>query len=307
MSLHGLLSVTIGVPNVDETAAYYTDFGLTPGEDGWFSTADAGRQLRLRHAPIRRLLELKVGADDPDDLARAAAGLARLGVPCEQNGTSVQTTEPVTGTRVVLDVAPRTRQDAIAATLYNGPGRLDRPDTRAPGFTRPDQVRPRKLGHAVLGSTDYAASTAFFTEGLGFKVSDRIKGVGAFMRCSTDHHNVLVLAAPVSFLHHTSWQVDDVDDVGRGAQAMLEGRPERHVWGLGRHYAGSNFFWYLKDPAGNFSEYYSDMDCIIDDQLWTPEDLEGARGLFAWGPPPPPSFLHPEDLAAMMTGAHSAR
>ena len=307
MSLHSLLSVTIGVPNVPETAAYYADFGLTPGEDGWFSTADAGRQLRLRHAPIRCLLELRVGAEDADDLARAAAGLARLGVPCEQNGSSLQTAEPVTGTRVVLDVAPLTRQDAIAATPYNGPGRLDRPDTRAPGFTRPDRVRPRKLGHAVLGSTDYAASTAFFTEGLGFKISDRIKGVGAFMRCSTDHHNVLVLAAPVSFLHHTSWQVDDVDDVGRGAQAMLEGRPERHVWGLGRHYAGSNFFWYLKDPAGNFSEYYSDMDCIVDDQLWTPEDLEGARGLFAWGPPPPPSFLHPEDLAAMMTGAHSAR
>jgi len=48
------------------------------------------------------------------------------------------------------------------------------------------------------------------------------------------------------------------------------------------------------------------MDCIIDDQLWTPQDLEGAQGLFSWGPPPPPSFLHPEDLAAMMTGAHSA-
>ena len=74
-------------------------------------------------------------------------------------------------------------------------------------------------------------------------------------------------------MHHTSWQVDDID-VGRGAFAMLEGRPERHVWGLGRHYAGSNFFWYLKDPAGNFSEYYSDMDRIVDDQLWTPEDLE---------------------------------
>ena len=47
MSLHGLLSVTIGVPNVDETAAYYTDFGLTPGKDGWFSTADAGHQPQL--------------------------------------------------------------------------------------------------------------------------------------------------------------------------------------------------------------------------------------------------------------------
>jgi catechol 2,3-dioxygenase-like lactoylglutathione lyase family enzyme len=307
MSLHGLLSVTIGVPNVAETAAYYAEFGLAPAEDGWLATRDAGKQLRILPAPTRRLLELRVGADDPDDLARAAAGLTRLGVPQELRGTSLEATEPVTGVRVVLDVAPRTRQDTVPATPYNGPGRLDRPGTRAPGLVRADRVRPRKLGHAVLGSTDHQATMAFFVDGLGFKVSDRIKDVGAFMRCSTDHHNVLVLGAPVSFLHHTSWQVDDIDDVGRGACAMLEGRPERHVWGLGRHYAGSNFFWYLKDPAGNFSEYYSDMDCIIDDQLWTPEDLEGARGLFSWGPPPPPSFLHPEDLAAMMTGAHSAR
>ncbi len=307
MSLHGLLSVTIGVPNVAETTAYYAEFGLAPAEDGWLASRDAGRQLRILPAPTRRLLELRVGADDPDDLARAAAGLTRLGVPQQLRGTSLEATEPVTGVRAVLDVAPRTRQAAVPATPYNGPGRLDRPGTRAPGLVRAERVRPRKLGHAVLGSTDHRATMAFFTDGLGFKVSDRIKDVGAFLRCSTDHHNVLVLAAPVSFLHHTSWQVDDIDDVGRGACAMLEGRPERHVWGLGRHYAGSNFFWYLKDPAGNFSEYYSDMDCIIDDQLWTPEDLEGARGLFSWGPPPPPSFLHPEDLAAMMTGAHSAR
>ena len=75
MSLHGLLSVTIGVPNVEETSAYYAEFGLTPGEDGWLSTTDAGRQLRLMPAPTRRLIEMRVGADDPDDLARAAAGL----------------------------------------------------------------------------------------------------------------------------------------------------------------------------------------------------------------------------------------
>ncbi len=91
------------------------------------------------------------------------------------------------------------------------------------------------------------------------------------------------MQAPVGFLHHTSWQVDDVDDVGRGAAAMLDGHPDRHVWGLGRHHAGSNFFWYLKDPAGNFSEYYSDMDAVIDDQLWTPETLEGAKGAVQLG------------------------
>jgi catechol 2,3-dioxygenase-like lactoylglutathione lyase family enzyme len=305
MSLHGLLSVTIGVPNVADTAAYYAEFGLEPDGDGWFATADAGRQLRIEYAPTRRLLELRIGADDPDDLARIRASLDRTGVTATAGETILRTAEPVTGARVLVETAPRLAQDRIPATPYNGPGRVERPDDRAPGFSRPDRVRPRKLGHAVLGSTDPDRSMAFFIDGLGFKVSDRIKGAGAFMRCSTDHHNVLVLGAPVNFLHHTSWQVDDVDEVGRGACAMLAGNPERHVWGLGRHYAGSNFFWYLKDPAGNFSEYYSDMDCIVDDQLWTPEDLEGARGLFAWGPPPPPSFVHPEDLAAMMTGAHS--
>jgi hypothetical protein len=48
------------------------------------------------------------------------------------------------------------------------------------------------------------------------------------------------------------------------------------------------------------------MDCIIDDQLWKPEVFEGAKGLFSWGPPPPPSFILPEDLAAHMVGAHQA-
>jgi hypothetical protein len=71
MSLHGLMSVTIGVPNVGETAAYYTDFGLVPDSGGWFSTADAGRQLRIVPAPTRRLVEMRVGVDDQDDLARA--------------------------------------------------------------------------------------------------------------------------------------------------------------------------------------------------------------------------------------------
>jgi catechol 2,3-dioxygenase-like lactoylglutathione lyase family enzyme len=315
MALHRLTSITMGVPNVEETAAYYAEFGLQPGHapgkargrEVWFGTRDGGRQLHIVASPTRRLVDLHVGVDDDDDLARAAGNLQRLGIDVQRGPDWISAVDKATGTRAYLEIAGRLRQDAVPPTPYNGPGRFERPSTRAPGVLRTDRVMPRKLGHAVLGSTEAEVTKAFFVTGLGFKVSDHIKGAGTFMRCSTDHHNVLVLQAPVSFLHHTSWQVDDVDDVGRGACAMLHDHPERHVWGLGRHYGGSNFFWYLKDPAGNFSEYYSDMDCIVDDQLWTPQDLEGAQGLFSWGPPPPPSFLHPDDLAAMMTGAHSAR
>ena len=306
MSLHRLTSVTMGVPNVAETAGYYTEFGLRPVGDGWFATQDGGRQLRVVPAATRRLVELHVGVDDPDDLARVAARLTSLGISPHRTPARLSAVEKATGVRATLEVAARLTQPEVPATPYNGPGRVERHDDRAPGILREGSVRPRKLGHAVVGTTDLEATTAFFTDGLGFKASDYIKGAGAFLRCSTDHHNLLALNAPVSFLHHTSWQVDDVDEVGRGAAAMLAEHPERHIWGMGRHHAGSNFFWYLKDPAGNFSEYYSDMDCIIDDQLWKPEVLEGARGLFSWGPPPPPSFLAPEDLAALMTGSHSA-
>ncbi|WP_405728445.1 VOC family protein [Streptomyces sp. NBC_01537] len=305
MALHRLSSVVMGVPDTGRTAAYYTDFGLAPEADGWFSTRDGGRQLRITHAPTRRLVELTVGVDHPDDLAEAAHRLDRLGVPVQRDAGALIAYEKTTGVRAVLRVEPRVAQPETPPTPYNGPGRIERSGTRAPGITRDTPVRPRKLGHAVLGTTDFEATTGFFRDGLGFKVSDLMGDVGAFLRCSTDHHNVLVLAAPVAFLHHTSWQVDDVDEIGRGAMAMLEDHPERHVWGLGRHHAGSNFFWYLKDPAGNFSEYYSDLDCVVDDQLWKPEVFEGAKGLFNWGPPPPPSFIRPDDLAALMTDSHS--
>ncbi|MET8832123.1 VOC family protein [Streptomyces sp. NPDC004610] len=304
MPLHRLNSLVIGVPDVAATTAYYSDFGLTRHTDGWFSTRDAGRQLKIVSAPTRRLIEVSIGVDDSDDLDRIARRLTRLGLAAHRAGGTLTTEEPIAGFRAVVRVAARIVQDEEPPTPYNGPGRVERRPGRAPGLLRQHPVRPRKLGHVVVGSTDHEATMRFFTEGIGFRISDYIKGHGAFLRCSTDHHNVLVLGAPVNFLHHTSWQVEDIDEVGRGAFAMLEQHPERHVWGLGRHHAGSNFFWYLKDPAGNFSEYYSDMDTIPEDQLWTPEALEGAKGLFNWGPPPPPSFLHPDDLADLMTGAH---
>ncbi|MEU3735105.1 VOC family protein [Streptomyces sp. NPDC033538] len=317
MSLHRLTQIVMGVPNVEQTAAYYTDFGLMPTGDlpgasavpqaasHVLSTVDGGEQLRIVHSERRRLVELGVGADDVDDLDRVAASLARLDVPVHRTAGSVTAVDPGTEVLVRVELASRLQQTPAPAAPYNSPGLDVRLQERAPGILREGPVRPRKLGHVVLGSTDQETSQRFFQQGLGFKVSDTVKGLAAFMRCSSDHHNVLVQQAPVAFLHHTSWQVDDVDEIGRGATAMLEADPDRHTWGLGRHHIGSNFFWYLKDPAGTFSEYYSDLDCIVDDALWKPGVFEGAKSLYAWGPPPPPSFLAPEDLAALMTGAHT--
>jgi catechol 2,3-dioxygenase-like lactoylglutathione lyase family enzyme len=305
MPLHRLTRITIGVPNVAETAAYYTEFGLNPGGDAAFSSVDGGEQLRIAHAPIRRLLELGVGVEDSDDLHRIASRLARIEASHVLHDGRLTATDPGTGVTVSVTPSPRISRQTNPAPPSNGPGRHERTNDRAPGLLRQTPVRPRKLGHVVLGSTDLEASGRFFIDGLGFKVSDRAGDVAMFLRCSDDHHNVLIQAAPVAFLHHSSWEVEDIDEIGRGAHKLLEGHPERHIWGLGRHHIGSNFFWYFKDPAGNFSEYYSDMDCILDDAIWQPEVFTDLRAIYNWGPPVPASFIQPDDLAALMAGAHT--
>jgi catechol 2,3-dioxygenase-like lactoylglutathione lyase family enzyme len=304
MALHRLTSIIIGVPQVAPVAAYYEEFGLTATASGGFATADGGEQLRLVAAPRRRLVELGIGADDADDLGRVAANLARLGVATKRMPDAVVAEDAGAEVRVVVRIAPRLGQ-AGATPAINGAGYTGRTNERANAILREAPVRPRKLGHVVVGTTDLAASQRFFVDGMGFKVSDTVKGLASFLRCSTDHHNLLVQAAPFPLLHHTSWQVDDVDEIGRGAHALIAKDPARHVWGLGRHHIGSNFFWYLKDPAGNFTEYYADLDCIVDDELWTPGVWDGAKSLYSWGPPVPSSFLAPDDLVEMMQQRHA--
>lgn len=316
MPLHRVDSLTLGVPDVGAAASFYEDFGLTRTDLGTsntttFATREGGDQLSIVQSRRRRLVEATFAADDADDVSRICSALQALGVVAEITTditgavTGCVATEVVTDVRVRVTIAPRLIQKPVPAPVYNGPGRSDRVNARAAGILREARVMPRRLGHFVLGTTDFERTTTFFIEGLGFRVSDVIRDVGVFLRCSTDHHNVLVQRAPVPFLHHTSWQVEDIDEVGRGAMDMVSTDPGRHVWGLGRHYAGSNFFYYLKDPAGNFAEYHSDMDCIPEDAIWTPEELEGAKGLFSWGPPPPPSFIDPEDLAELMVSEHA--
>ncbi|WP_246292341.1 hypothetical protein [Lentzea indica] len=122
MALHGLGKVTIGVPNVAETIAYYEDFGLERLGDGRFATRDGGEQLEIVAAPLRRLVLLTVAADDPDDIGAIAARLRRLDVPLTADMTSLHTNDPATGTAVRVEVRSRVAFDPpVAATPYNGP------------------------------------------------------------------------------------------------------------------------------------------------------------------------------------------
>jgi catechol 2,3-dioxygenase-like lactoylglutathione lyase family enzyme len=306
MPLHRLSHIEVGVPAsvLDATRGFYREFGLAEIAPGRFATGDGGEQLALVEAKRRALLALTVGVDDADDLGRTAVSLAKLGIATERSGETPRTREPNTGTGVTLAIEPRLVQKGEAQLATNGPGRTARVDARSSAaVARAETPRPHKLSHVVTTSTDAAASRRFFVDGLGFRVSDEVPGIGAaFLRCSTDHHNVLVQSGPLTFLHHTAWEMDDVDAVGTAAAALVAADPRRHAWGLGRHGIGSNYFWYLRDPAGSFAEYTSDLDVIADDEAWRVASSLPAHGLAAWGPPVPREFLAPEDIMALATG-----
>lgn len=306
MALHGLSCLTLGVPDPDVVGAYYEDFGLTSLGDHRYATVNGGEQLRLVRTDRRRAVALGIACDDRDDLQRVAHSLGALGFEAAIVGDAVVTRDEGTGVDVRVEIMPRITASPEPGLTFNAPDSVGRRNRRSECLDRDDSVlRPRKLGHLIMSSTNADSSYDFFIRGIGFKVSDQTKEGLSFLRCSTDHHNLGIRQAPIQFVHHTSWELPDVDAVGRAAMELIAKDEDRHVWGLGRHYLGSNYFWYLKDPAGNYSEYYSDMDVILDDEEWQAGMWEGVRSFYSWGPPPPQKMRQPEDLAELMMGAHS--
>jgi catechol 2,3-dioxygenase-like lactoylglutathione lyase family enzyme len=310
--LHRLTDITLGVPSTDASGAFFTDFGLVETTPGNFATRDGGEQVRLVAAPRRTLVELGLGADDTDDLSRLAH---RLEAFADRTGTDVRTNletgdtgperlvvhEPVTGLRIVCTVAAPLAPPPPPAPPVNAPGtptqRLDRP---ADAVLRDTPVRPSNLTHLVYGTPDQPATLRFVTEGLGFEVSDEVPGIIAFARCGEVHHELAIQAAPVPYVHHIAFEVDDVDEVARGGTAMIERDPGRQLWGIGRHAIGSNWFWYLREPGGTYVEYTADVDRISAQDRYVPKVWTGHEFIYAFGPPPPREFLEPDDLAELI-------
>ncbi len=298
MGLHRLLGFTTAVPDPGALAGFYGELGLS-GDGARFSGSDGGATVCLDEAGFRRLVRVEFGAESPEDVARVAARLTANGAHPSVDEDALRVTDPGSGVELVVRVAEQAPAQAPAPSVVpNAPGAAVRTDERAPAvFAGPRP--PRRLGHLVIGTPTIAATRDLLVEGIGLKLSDEIEGLITFLRCSPDHHNVALVDSPVPLLQHYSFECDDVDHVGHNATALVRAEPARQAWGLGRHFAGSNFYWYLRDPAGAYLELYSDMDQILDDAAWeergrTPFDLEHVAN--AWGPDLPLEFVVPPDL-----------
>ena len=151
-------------------------------------------------------------------------------------------------------------------------------------------VRPRRLSHALLFARDIPRTFAFYTDVLGLRLSDEAQVV-AFLHGihGSDHHLIAFAKSDAAGFHHASWDTGSIHEVGLGAQQMAE-RGHRAGWGLGRHVLGSNYFHYVRDPWGSYSEYSHDIDYIPAGTEWVAGHVSPENGFYLWGPDPPKDF-----------------
>jgi len=146
----------------------------------------------------------------------------------------------------------------------------------------------RRLGHVVLQVSDLERSMNFYTQILGFKVSDVYSedmqpGGFAFLRCNTDHHSIaLVGAGPGQSkhieLHHVAFEVGTLEEVFRVRDRLR--KHEVPITFDGRRRAGCQISVEFLDPDNHCIEIYWGLDQIgSDGHVRPPSEWKGIRGL----------------------------
>ena len=83
-------------------------------------------------------------------------------------------------------------------------------------------TRPRRLAHLALYTADVGRAIGFYRDVLGLRLSDSSEGNVAFMHGphGSDHHMVAFARSGGPGLHHCSWDVGAVQEIGLGAMQM---------------------------------------------------------------------------------------
>ena len=172
------------------------------------------------------------------------------------------------------------------------PRTLARSDASAPMRSQSQQVFPRWLSHVLLFSGDVSRMVNFCEDALGLRLSDRSGDLVAFTHTphGSDHHLLAFVKSSGAGLHHTSWDVGSLDEVGEGSE-QLRAAGYTEGWGVGRHVLGSNYFYYARDPWGSSAEYSFDIDFVPPTSDWVAGDFAPEDSFYLWGPAVPEWFV----------------
>jgi catechol 2,3-dioxygenase len=171
---------------------------------------------------------------------------------------------------------------------------IEDPDGNMLIFTPPEQpsagsngvLPPATLQHFALRTTSLPAMLAFYTEQLGFVLSDAVKGDdgvlrACFLRSDHLHHVLALFFAPEARFDHQSFEAPDWAAMREWGDHMAAIRVPI-VWGIGRHGPGNDVFFMVSDPDGNLAEISAEIEHCQPDRpagTWLHEE----RTLNIWG------------------------
>jgi len=137
-----------------------------------------------------------------------------------------------------------------------------------------------KIGHVVLRCQNIEKSVKFYTDVLGFRVSDvypdsMVDGKMVFMRCNNDHHGVALVGgaegpAKNIELHHMAFEVDSLDEVLKAREHL--NKHNIKILFEGRRRAGVQVAVEFLDPDGHWLEIFWGLDQVGPEDMARPPE-----------------------------------
>jgi len=271
VDIRGLGYIGIDVIDVEKWRSYGELLGMMVTGD------DTGLRLRIDERPFRVLVAASDSHDglafagwelpDAASLECAATELAAAGI------TTVTATIDECDQRRVRGLIRATDPNGFALELFHGPihdhERFVSP-TGVSGFV----TGSHGMGHIVLACPDPAHSVAFYTQVLGFRVSDYWRPGDddvIFLHCNQRHHSLALVPAAEAALYHFMLEARTLDDVGYTLDRHHEtGAPIS--MDLGRHTNDKMVSFYSRSPSGFDVEFGYD-GLLIDETTWTVTEI----------------------------------
>ncbi len=249
MDIRGLGYIGIDVADTETWQGYAELLGamLVPDEDGFRMKIDE-RPFRVAARATDENEGLAfVGWELPD-----AAAVEESAAELEQAGYGTEMASAAEcASRQVRGLLRTTDPSGFATELFHGPINGHEPfvsPTGVSGFV----TGPQGMGHIVLGTPRLAESVEFYTNVLGFRVSDYWKPGDddvVFMRCNPRHHSLALVAAAELALYHFMLEARTLDDVGYTLDRHHDAGTAISR-GIGKHTNDRMVSFYSRSPSG---------------------------------------------------------
>lgn len=296
LGVHSIDHFCFSVADLGQAESFFSDFGLdVRSADGGLAVFAKGGEhcwVKIVQGKKKKLRYISFAAFD-DDMPRFSQHLKDIGVafiqpPACADQEGLWISDPG---GIALQIKSAPRSAPVEKSAFDGAGGA-LAARNAVGRSAAPRVYPRRLAHIAIFTPGVENAIAFYAQTLGLRLSDQSADAVAFMHGvhGSEHHLLALLGSTGAGLHHSSWDVASVNEIGLGAMYMMEHGYDRG-WGMGRHVLGSNYFHYVRDPWGSFAEYTADMDYIPADVDWPTANHAPEDSMFLWGPSVPDGFI----------------